>query len=195
MTLLDLDDSALLVIDVQSDFYKAGRDDVDRRNLDRVFATVAWVTAAARALDVPTLVTEEDPAGNGPTTGVVAARLGPAARVFPKRTFAAPDDPPIRAAIEETARGTAVVIGMETDICVAHTALRLRDLGKRAVVVHDATYAPGAAHANGLSRLRDAGVELLSAKEVLYDWLRTVERIRAFRRAHPDLSAPPTFAL
>lgn len=195
MTFLDAADSCLLVIDLQADFYGPDRTDVDRQALGSVFATAAWVTAVARSLEVPTIVTEEDAATNGPTTATVAEQLGDSARVLPKRAFAASDNPSILAAVEATEASTTVLVGMETDICVAHSALRLQALGKHVVAVHDALYSPGRSHANGLSRLRAAGVELLSAKELLYDWLPTLDEIRAFRRRHPALSTPPGFSL
>lgn len=195
MPFLDADDSCLLVIDMQSDFYRQDRSDVDRPALDTVFETGAWVAAVARSLGVPTIVTEEDAATNGSTTAVVAEQLGESAQVLAKRAFAAPDNPTILEAIESTDASTMVLIGMETDICVAHSALRLHELGKRVAVVHDALYSPGNAHANGLSRLRAAGIELLSAKELLYDWLPTLDQIREFRRTNPASSRPPGFSL
>lgn len=195
MTFLAIHDSCLLVVDMQCDFYGPERDDVDRDVLDSVFRTGAWVAAVAAALGVPTVVTEEDADTNGPTTAVVTERLHESAQVLPKRAFAAPDNPQILAAIESTGAPATVLVGMETDVCVAHSALRLQALGKRVVAVHDALYSPGAAHANGLGRMRAAGVELLSAKELLYDWLPTLDEIRAFRRKHPALSTPPGFSL
>ena len=39
------------------------------------------------------------------------------------------------------------------------------------------------------------GVELLSAKELYYEWLRDLPSVRAFDAAHPDLATPPGFSL
>ena len=88
-----------------------------------------------------------------------------------------------------------MLIGLETDVCVAHSALGLKDLGQRVVAVHDAVFSPGAAHANGLGRLDRAGVELVSAKELAYDWLRTLTGVREFFRDNQDLADPPGFSL
>lgn len=195
MTFLPVDDSCLIVIDMQSGFYGPERDDVDRDVLDTAFHIAAWVAAVARALGVPTIVTEEDAPANGPTTAVVAERLDESTPVLAKNAFAASDNPHIRTAIEATGTSTTVLVGMETDICVAHSALRLQALGKRVVAVFDALYSPGAAHPNGLDRMRAAGIELLSAKNLLYDWLPTLDAIRDFRREHPVLSTPPGFSL
>jgi hypothetical protein len=43
--------------------------------------------------------------------------------------------------------------------------------------------------------MRDAGVTLVHAKGVYYEWVRTLEAARAFERANPGLADPPGFAL
>jgi hypothetical protein len=65
----------------------------------------------------------------------------------------------------------------------------------RTVVVDDAVYSAGAGHANGVARLRAEGVELMSAKELYYEWLRDLPSVRAFDAAHPHLATPPGFSL
>ncbi len=195
MPLIEVTGSLLLVIDAQQDFYPAGRADVDRAALGGMFRRAAWVTAVAARLGVPVVVTEEDAAVNGTTAEVIRRALPAGAPVLPKWTFAAPANPDILAAIEATGASTAVLVGLETDVCVAHSALGLREVSSRVVAVHDAVFSPGAAHANGLRRMERAGIELISAKELAYDWLRTVTGARDFFRANPDLADPPGFSL
>ncbi len=59
-----------------------------------------------------------------------------------------------------TARGTAVLVGFETDVYVYQSAGGLLDAGFRVIAVEDAISSPGEMHERGLSRLRDAGVVL-----------------------------------
>lgn len=195
MPLIDVEHSMLLVIDAQQDFYPDRRTDVDRTALAGMFRRAAWVTAVASRLGVPVVVTEEEAAANGPTAAVIRAALPDDAPVLPKRTFGAAGNPDILAAIEATRAGTTVLVGLETDVCVAHSALGLKELGKRVIALHDVLYSPGAAHANGIRRLERSGVELISAKELAYDWLRTVKGARDFFQANRDLADPPGFAL
>jgi nicotinamidase-related amidase len=195
MPLIDAEGSMLLVIDAQQDFYPDRRTDVDRAVLERVFRRAAWVTAVAGRLGVPVVVTEEDAAVNGPTATPIREVLPDGAAVLPKWTFGAAGNPHIMAAIDATGASSAVLVGLETDVCVAHSALGLKDMGKRVIAVHDALFSPGAAHANGIARMERAGVELVSAKELAYDWLRTVVGARDFFRANRDLADPPGFAL
>ena len=195
MSLLRRDDCVLLVIDTQEGFYGTERVDVDRPAFERFVARVAWVAGVARALEIPVVVTEEDAETNGPTSPAVLARIPSGAPVLAKPVFAAADNPAILEALESTDRGTAVLAGLETDVCVAHSAISLQDRGYRVAAVGDALYSPGAAHAHGLERLRAHGVQLLSAKELFYDWTRTLADVRALVRADPELERPPGFSL
>jgi nicotinamidase-related amidase len=195
VSLIRRDASALLVIDTQEGFYPAHRGDVDRAALSLVVDRVAWLAALARGLAVPVVVTEEDPAGNGPTAPRVLQRLPEHTPVLPKPVFAAADNPAIDAALAATGRRTVVLAGLETDVCVAHSALSLGERGYHVAAVTDALYSPGEGHRHGLDRLRSEGVQLLSAKELFYDWARTLADVRALVRDNPELDPPPGFSL
>jgi nicotinamidase-related amidase len=191
--LIERADSLLLVVDAQPGFYgeSPAAFESTRGSLDRV----AWLAAVATALEVPAVLTEEDPARNGPTDPAIRAALPATVPTFDKVVFGAADQVDIREAIESTGRRTVVVAGLETDVCVAHSALGLLDREYRVVVVTDATYAPDAAHDAGLRRMAAHGVELAHAKGVYYEWIRTLGAARAFQRHHPDLAEPPGFSL
>ncbi|MFJ9776916.1 isochorismatase family protein [Kitasatospora sp. NPDC101157] len=191
MPLIERDDSALVVIDVQDNFYPPRRLDVDRLRFDEMVQRIAWITAIADRLEVPVVVTEEDPAHSGHTVPQIRGVLPAKAVTLPKNAFAVWDNPDIAAAIEATGRTTMVLVGIETDICVAHSAIQLHEAGKRVVVVDDATYSPNAAHERGLRRLDSLGIERLSTKELFYDWVRTIEAADAFHDANPGLVVPP----
>ena len=195
MGLIRREESLLLVIDVQEGFYPEARTDVDRKSFAQFIDRVAWVTGLADTLGVPVVVTEEEPEENGPTSPRVARRSPPGAQTFPKPVFAAGDNPPILAAIEAAGRPSIVLAGMETDVCVAHSAISLLDRGHRVVAVTDALFSPGAAHSHGLARLRETGTEMVSAKALFYDWTRTVHDVVALLRDNNELATPPGFSL
>ena len=92
--------------------------------------------------------------------------------------------PEILADVSRHGRETIVVCGLETDVCVAQSALGLLEAGKRVVVVEDAVASPGTAHEQGLARMSRGGVELIGVKGLAYEWLGTVERATAVRRRH-----------
>jgi nicotinamidase-related amidase len=189
--LIERDDALLIVVDAQSRFYGGA----PAADMDRALARAAWLAGVATALGVPAVATEEDPARNGPTDARILAALPPETARFDKHVFGGADQPDVLAAIEATGRRTAVLVGLETDVCVAHTGLGLLDRGYRVLVVEDATFAPDATHAAGLRRLARAGAEIVHAKGVYYEWVRTLEAARAFEHDHPDLAAPPGFRL
>src|SRR5690349_6426278 len=180
MPLLDRDDSVLVVVDAQPGFLAAGAEPAVER--------MAWLVAIAAVLDVPVIVTEEEPERNGATDPRVAKRLPSGAPVFTKPTFGLAGTPEILDAVRTTGRGTAVVVGAETDVCVAQSAIGLRAAGLECVVVDDATFSPGEMHERGLARIASEGVARNHAKGITYEWLRTVADAHA---AFADLPAPP----
>jgi nicotinamidase-related amidase len=191
MPLIDRDDCALVIIDVQTDFYPAQRLDVDRQRFHDMVRRIAWITSVADRLGIPVVVTEEAPGTSGHTVPEIREVLPAKAVTLPKNAFAVWDNPGIAAAIEATGRTTMILVGIETDICVAHSAIQLHHAGKRVVVVDDAAYSPGQAHDRGLRRLAGRGIETLSAKELFYDWVRTIQDADAFHDTHADLTVPP----
>jgi nicotinamidase-related amidase len=178
--LLDADDSVLLVVDAQPGFLPAGSESAVER--------MAWLVAVAARLGVPVVVTEEEPGRNGRTDARVANRLPAGAPVFTKPTFGLASTPEILDAVRATQRGTAVVVGCETDVCVAQSAIGLRAAGFECVVVEDATFSPGEMHERGLARVLSEGVARNHTKGVTYEWLRTVDDAHA---AFGDASLPP----
>lgn len=182
MPLLDRDDSVLVVVDAQPGFLPAGA-------ADEAVARIGWLVAVARVLGIPVVVTEEEPERHGATD----PRIGIAGDAFRKPTFGLASSPEILAAVEATGRRTAVVVGAETDVCVAQSAIGLQDAGFSCVVVEDATFSPGEMHARGLGRVAAEGIARNHAKGVTYEWLRTVEDAHAVLR-DPALPEPP-FAL
>ena len=190
--LVQREDSVLVVVDAQPGFL--GKDtftDADTAAAGSALARMVWLVAVAARLELPVVVTEEEPERHGATAREVADVLPAGAPVFRKPTFGLANTPEILAAVSGTERRTAVVIGCETDVCVAQSAIGLLEDGFSCVVVEDATFSPGEMHVRGLERLAAAGVERNHAKGVTYEWLRSVEDAHAVL---PGLPTPP-FAL
>jgi nicotinamidase-related amidase len=190
--LLDVDDSILCVVDVQPGFVGKLRETAVRAPF---IQRVAWVAALANALGVPIVVTEEEPDRNGPTLSEIVERLPDPTPRHTKPAFGLADVPTIMAAVEATGRRTAVLVGMETDVCVAHSALGLLDRDYRVVVVRDAVLAPGDAHDDGIERMRAAGVTLIGAKGLFYEWARTVDAARKLDDHMASVPVPDGFTV
>lgn len=191
MGLLSPDDSLLVVVDVQPGFVaREWFSESDAASARAALDRVVWLVALAGRLEIPLVVTEEEPERNGPTDHRVAERLPEGTPVLRKPTFGLAGTAEILDCLRESGRRAVVVVGCETDVCVAQSAIGLRDRGFDCVVVADATFSPGEMHALGLERLASAGIERNHAKGVTYEWLRSVDAARAVL-GQPGLPAPP----
>ena len=90
---------------------------------------------------MPVVVTEEEPERNGADRS--ADRRGRGTPVFTKPTFGLAGTPEILDAVLATERRTAVLVGVETDVCVYQSAVGLLDAGLRVIAVEDAIFSPG----------------------------------------------------
>ena len=189
MPLVDHDDSVLVVIDAQQGFFGDALQSGDGEQVRQALARMTWLVKVASRLEVPAVITEEDPERNGATFAPIAAAL-PQETAIAKPTFAVTGTPLIVDRIERTGRTTAVLVGFETDVCVAQSAIGLRERGMRVVVIEDAVFSPGEMHRRGLERMVAEGVELNHCKGLAYEWTRTLENSRSVLR-DPDVGDPP----
>ena len=180
--LLEADDCVFVVVDVQ-DAFLAG---LPRQDGERLLNTVCWLIRVAQWRKIPLLVTAEE-IDRQPLAAGLAATLAGSTPVFDKLSFGLAQQPDIRAAIQETRRRTAVLVGLETDVCVMQSAIGLLELGYRVAVVADATDTSGPGQELGLKRMRSAGVILVNSKGLFYEWLRDVETVNRFHRELPDM--------
>jgi nicotinamidase-related amidase len=176
--LVDHGDCVLVVIDVQEGFYGDSLPPEESARAREALSRMTWLAKVAQRLAVPAVLTEEDAARNGSTYAPIADVFDDAARVA-KPTFGLTGTAEIVDRIESTGRTTAVLVGFETDVCVAQSAIGLRERGMRVVVVEDAVFSPGEMHERGLARMSAEGVELNHCKGLAYEWAGTLERSRA----------------
>ena len=178
-SLIDVNDSLLVAIDIQPHFVKKENKAENNPLLQRM----CWVIKVANWLNVPLIVTAEDIPHTGNICAEVAQLLPPGTGIFNKMSFGLAAQPDIPKVVQNTNRKTAILIGYETDVCIAHSALGLIDLGYRVAVVADATGSPGEAHQIGLERIRGAGGIIVSAKSLYYEWILTVAKSVDFEKS------------
>ncbi|MEA3184935.1 MAG: hypothetical protein QOJ74_1412 [Ilumatobacteraceae bacterium] len=182
--LFDRDHSCLVVIDVQQYFLDKLR--VEERQ--PLVARIAWLMRVARSLDIPIIATAEDIANDGPLVPELLEALPDPSAVHDKMIFGLTGQASILADVVRTNRSEFVVVGMETDVCVAHSAIGLLELGHRVAVVGDATASPAPHHDEGIARLRDAGAVVTSVKGIYYEWIRD---LATMYRVRPHLPSEP----
>ena len=184
--LIDRTQSCLVVIDVQQYF-------LDKLPLDQrepLAERIAWLIRVARALDIPIIATAEDIERDGPLVSSLADELPPGSKIFDKMTFGLFGQPDIRAAVEASGRRDFVLVGLETDVCIAHSAIGLLEGGYRVAVVDDATGSPPPHHDHGLRRMAAAGVMITSVKGVYYEWVRDLKTNAAIKAKLPQVLPP-----
>jgi nicotinamidase-related amidase len=194
MPLVEHTDSVLVVVDTQPGFVDYdGMPDATREASARTVERIAWLAGFAGMLDVPVVAVEEDPATNGATHERVAERLPSGTPVEVKDAFSLSACPAAVDAIRVTGRNTLVVVGYETDVCVAQSAIELHDLGYRVVAPADLSCSGSAdEHKRGLERMRAAGIEPNSFKGLVFEWMRTISRAEElWSRAEDVLGVAP----
>jgi nicotinamidase-related amidase len=148
----------------------------------------------ARALRIPIIATAEDIPANGTLAPELVALLPSDHTIFSKMVFGLYDQPDIRAAVMATGRSEFVLVGLETDVCIAHSALGLAAADHRVAVLEDACGAPPPHHQAGLGRLRDAGIVVTTVKGMHYEWVRDLATL-ATLRAVIGTDLPPGLTL
>ena len=152
-SLVDVDDSVLLVIDIQDHFLNKYDSAVSRPLLDKV----VWLLKIACCLDVPVIAMAEDIDNAGNLNSAILDALPNKLKVHNKNAFGLAGNPEILADVDATGRKTAILVGTETDVCVAQSALGLMECGYRVVVLKDAIATTAGDQQTGLNRMHDAG--------------------------------------
>ena len=185
-------DGALLVVDLQERLLPTIRD------RDQLVANVLRLARAARLLDVLALATEQYPRGLGVTVPAVAELLPdrPA-----KLTFHCLGAPGLVEALAESVATHVTLVGIETHVCVAQTALELLKLGYRVQVSYDAVGSRFPLdHYVALRRMERAGVVVSTTEAILFEWTEGADHprfkeISALVKERPaGLSPIPSFS-
>jgi nicotinamidase-related amidase len=177
-SLFQRDSSCLVVIDVQQYFLSK----LPAGLAAPLVARIAWFMRVANALGIPIIATAEDIPDNGTLVLPLIDLLPQGTPIFNKMVFGLYDQPDIRAAITASGRSQFVIVGLETDVCIAHSALGLAGAGHRVAVIEDACGSPPPHHEAGLRRIQDAGILVTTLKGMHYEWVRdlaTLKRLKA----------------
>jgi nicotinamidase-related amidase len=180
--LLEADDSVLILIDIQDAFLNK----LPLQERELLLNRACWLIAVAQWRQIPIIATAEE-MHTQPLASRIVQSLPARTPIYDKAAFGLAHQPNILAAVEQTGRKTAVLIGMETDVCVAHSAIGLMGEGYRVAVVADATGTTVHGQEIGLGRMQSAGAEIVSTKSLFYEWMRTVEMTNRFHRECPNM--------
>jgi nicotinamidase-related amidase len=142
-------DTAVLLIDVQAKLVPKILD------AERLVGNLAFLLDIARVAEVPVLATEQYPRGLGETVPELAQRLGARPE---KLKFSGCAAPTVVDTLQRQGRPKVVLCGIETHVCVLHTALDLLALDFRVFLTVDAVGSRYRIdHDTALRRMEQAG--------------------------------------
>jgi nicotinamidase-related amidase len=156
---------------------------------EQLVEKVVWLLKIANHLNVPVVTMAEDIDNAGNLNQSILDALPEDVKVHNKNAFGLTGNTDILADVEATRRKTAILVGTETDVCVAQSALGLMECGYQVVVLKDAVATTAGDAETGLNRMRDAGAAISSVKSITYEWLRTVQNTTGFFEKFPELQA------
>lgn len=176
MAQLNLEDSLVLIIDVQEKLLNAvfNKEQVEKKS--------AIVAEAAKILGIPVVVTEQYPKGLGNTIPAVKNALAEDTEIFEKTAFSALNNEEILEAIKKHNKKQILIFGIETHICVSQTTAALRELGYEVSVIKDACGSRAEEeYLAGLERMKDNGAYIVTTEIALFEWLKGAK--------HPNFKA------
>jgi nicotinamidase-related amidase len=167
-SLLNTDNSVLMVIDIQDRLLAAMSEGVQ----DRITRQASVLLTASNTLNIPVIVTEQYPKGLGHTHASLQAVWPEQTRSIEKTSFSALKVDAVKTQLEATERKQIILMGMETHICILQTALDLLAQGYEVFVVEDAVSSRADSNqSNALQRMSHAGIVITNTESALFEWL------------------------
>lgn len=166
--MLDIENSALVIIDIQEKLVMASKYGND------VSKNASKIAKAADILTIPTIVTEQYPVGLGETVPELKLALAKERFTCEKTSFSAMMEPEFAEKIHSLGKKQIVLCGIEIHICVLQTAADLIKDGFEVYVVKDACASRNKKeYKTGLELLKQYGAKIACTEIVLFEWLKT----------------------
>jgi nicotinamidase-related amidase len=178
--LIQPEDCMLLTIDIQQRLYNA----MDK-DFQKIFVkNSAILLEVAKTFDIPIIISEQYPRGLGRTIDEIENIIEGIPK-FEKLFFSCFREKTIRDSLQELAKKTAIIIGIEAHVCVFQTALDLLMAGYRVVVISDAVCSRRKHdRENAIAALDKAGAIILSTETVAFMFLEKAGTDKFKKTAH-----------
>jgi nicotinamidase-related amidase len=164
--MLKRDEAVLVFIDVQGKLHEM----MDKKaildgNLERMIR-------CAQLMEIPMVGTEQIPEKLGSTSEPFKSLLGEVPMIA-KSAFSCYGEPKFMEAFNGLAKRQAILVGIETHVCVYQTALDLLEAGIEVFVVADAVSSRAPENKLlALQAMREAGAQILPTEAILFALLR-----------------------
>lgn len=163
------EDTVLVIIDIQEKLFRVIH---EKENLS---ANTVKLVTGIRSLDIPVILTEQNPAGLGPTLPEISSLLSDIEPVV-KFDFSCCKEEAFLRKLEEVKRNQLILCGIETHICVYQTALDLADMGYEVQVAVDCVSSRTSDNRDtALSRLELEGIMPTSVEMIIFELLGTAK--------------------
>jgi len=163
------ENTALVIIDIQEKLFRVIH---EKENLS---ANTVTLVKGIRSLDIPVILTEQNPTGLGPTLPEISS-LMPDIEPITKFDFSCCKEEAFLRKLEELKRNQIVVCGIETHICVYQTALDLADMEYEVQIAVDCISSRTTANRDtALSRMELEGIMPTSTEMILFELLGTAK--------------------
>ena len=164
--LLDREKSGLVLVDVQEKLTPLVL------NAESLVERCQWLIRLANDLAVPVVVSEQYPKGLGHTVSPLRT-LTTDYPCIEKVHFSCYRDESFVNCWQTIDRKQVVLAGIETHVCVLQTAMDMNSSGLDVFVVVDAVSSRHEVdHKYGLKRMKQAGIHLVTAEMVFFEWVR-----------------------
>ncbi len=164
--MLKREKAILVFIDVQGKLHEIM---CDRESLD---GNLERMIRCAQLLEIPIVGTEQIPEKLGATNEPFKSMLADVP-MLPKTAFSCWGEPAFRDAFKSHGKKQAILIGIETHVCVYQTAIDLLEDGIEVFIIADAVGSRAAENKQlAIQAMRDAGAEIIPAETALFALLR-----------------------
>jgi nicotinamidase-related amidase len=159
---------------------------------ESLIASAAFLLQCAALLECPVIATEQAPEKLGPTVPELAGLLTGAPIAKTSFSMVTPE---VRSRLDAMSAKVAIVVGLETHVCVLQTAQDLVHLGIKPYVVVDAVSSMRRfERAVALRRLQAVGAVLTTAESIIFELLGSAEHphfraISKLTRDHAELAS------
>ena len=167
--MLTVEDTALVIIDIQEKLFRV------MHGKEELSANVSRLIKGINTLDIPVVVTEQNPAGLGLTIHAISSLL-PGMDPVTKFDFSCCKEEAFLKKLEELKRNHLLLIGIETHICIYQTAIDLSDMGYEVQVITDCVSSRTPANREAaITRLGFEGIMPSTTEMILFELLGTAK--------------------
>ena len=170
MSILNIENSVLLIIDIQEKLINAVF------NKEQVFAKSEILAKTSSILDIPVIITEQYPKGLGNTIDSIKTSVNKNCTYYEKTNFNALTDDNLLEKLNNLGKKQVLVMGIETHICVYQTVSALIENGFDVTIIKDACGSRSEIeHDAGCHLMEKMNADIKTTEIVLFELLKSAK--------------------